>query len=236
MSTWTFKGSLAALVPVVLAGCGDGGLPFGAPADPANRAELAGGAVTLAAPPGYCIDQQALRHGPRGDFALLARCDTLGLRGAFPGRQLAVMTVTTAPRADGGAPPPSLEELQQSVRPARVIEAGQSGDLPLVRLDADGGAVEGAAPQHWRSAFALNGHLVALALYAPESAAAAPVAGADLLADLASRTRRASARPVKDAVPPADAGDPEQPATETAPEDTEQKRISPLKLIAGLFD
>ena len=235
MSTWTFKGVLATLGLTVLAGCEDGSLPFGTPFDQATRAELADGAVTVAAPPGYCIDQQALRHGPRGDFVLLARCDTLGLRGVFPGRQLAVMTVTTAPRA-GEGPPPSLEELQRSVRPARVIEAGQSGDLPLVRLDADGGAVEGAAPQHWRSAFALNGQLVALSLYAPESASAAPAAGADLLADLASRTRRASARPVKEAVPPADTGDPVQPVAEPGPEDTEQKRFSPLKLIGGLFD
>ena len=231
MITWTSKGVLAALGLTVLAGCESGSLPFGTPFDQATRAELAGGAVTVAAPPGYCIDQQALRRAPRGDFALLARCDTLGLRGVFSGRRLALMTVTTAPRKAADAPPPGLDEVARAAAPAQVIETGMAGDLPLVRLETPGGSVGAAAPQHWRSAFALNGQLVALALYAPGTEAGDNKAGADLLADLAERTRRASARPGEDTAPKA------QPAAAAPdPQDDGQTGFSPLKLIGGLFD
>ncbi len=231
MSTWTSKGVLATLGLTVLAGCEDGSLPFGTPFDQATRAELAGGAITVAAPPGYCIDQQALRRAPRGDFALLARCDTLGLRGVFSDRQLALMTVTTAPRTAADAPPPGLDDLTRAAAPAQVIETGMAGDLPLVRLETPGGSVGAAAPQHWRSAFALNAQLVGLALYAPGTEAGDDKAGADLLADLADRTRRASARPEAGTAPNA------QRATATPKsQDDEQAGFSPLKLIGGLFD
>ena len=228
MSTWTCKGPLAALGLLAVAGCGAGGLPFGATPDQATRAELARGAVTIAAPPGYCIDRRALRRAPRGDFALLARCDTLGIRGFFPGRRLALITVTTAPQ-DPDAPAPGLAELKRSVAPAEVIETDMAGEIPLVRLDTPGGSVQGVAPQHWRGAFVLNGQLVALALYAPETESGPPAAGAELLADLAGRTRRASAPD------PA----PDTAEAETAPGDaagTGDAPASPLKWIGGLFD
>lgn len=231
MTTWTSKGVLAALGLTVLAGCEGGSLPFSTPFDQATRAELAGGAVTVAAPSGYCIDQQALRRAPRGDFALLARCDTLGLRGFFSGRRLALMTVATAPQKTADLPPPSLDDVARAAAPAQVIETGMAGDLPLVRLDTPGGTVGAAATQHWRSAFALNGQLVALALYAPGTEAGDNKAGADLLADLAERTRRASARPTEGTAPDA------QPATATPdPQGDKQTGFSPLKLIGGLFD
>lgn len=231
MSTWTSKGSLAALGLTVLAGCEGGGLPFGTPFDQTTRAELAGGAVTVAAPPGYCIDQQALRRAPRGDFALLARCDTLGLRGFFSGRRLALMTVATAPQKAVDAPPPSLDDVARAAAPTQVIETGMAGDLPLVRLDTPGGTVGAAAAQHWRSAFALNGQLVALALYAPGAETDDNKAGADLLADLADRTRRASARPDDDTAP-----DAQRAPAVPVQEDDGQTGFSPLKLIGGLFD
>lgn len=243
MSIWTSKGPLAALGLLLLCGCGDAGFSLGAMPDQATRAELARGAIVVQAPPGYCIDRQALRRAPGGDFALLARCDTLGVRGFFPHRRLALLTVTTAPRGaeeGAGAPPPSLEDLQQSVAPAKVVETAVVGGLPMVRLDSPEDPVEGIAPQHWRSALALNGQLVALALYAPDGAADAAGNGPELLADLARRTRQASPRPAEPAAAPQpdDTAGP-APAPEVSdrtPDGAEGGFISPFKRIAGLFD
>lgn len=248
MSIWTSKGPLAALGLLLLCGCGDAGFPLGAMPDQATRAELARGAVVVQAPPGYCIDRQALRRAPRGDFALLARCDTLGVRGFFPRRQLALLTVTTAPQsADTAAP--GLADLEQSLAPAKVVETAVLGDLPMVRLETPDGPAAGIATQHWRSAIALNGQLVALALYEPQGDADAKAAGPALLADLAQRTRQAS-QPPQQTAPSAtrapDQPDPDtDPATATAgtgedpgkaPPPATGGFISPFKRIASLFD
>lgn len=234
MSTWSSKGPLAALGLVFLSGCGDAGFPFGAMPDQATRAELAHGAVTIQAPPGYCIDKQALRRAPRGDFALLARCDTLGIRDFFPKRRLALLTVTTAPQGTD-ALQPDLADLEQSVAPAEVIEATMMDDLPMVRLENPDSPAEGIAPQHWRCAFALNGQLVALALYAPESDADTGAAGPELLADLAHRTALASA-PVESPTAP----EPEAISTNTPgdmPEGAPSKEgFSPLQLFGAIGD
>lgn len=227
---------LAALALILLAGCA-GGFPPGGGTELA-RADLAegpGGTVTVATPPGYCLDRRSLRHGPRGGFALIARCDTLGVRSLFPNRRLALITVTTAPMQPG-APAPTLEDLQQSVAPAEVIESRRIGRMPLVRLANEPGTVEGLAPQHWRGAFALNGQLVALAVYVPETAA--DDEAADLLADVAARIRKAST-----VAKPAPAGPQAAPADKTgqstpAGSETGKRGLgfnSPFKAIAGLF-
>jgi len=247
MSTWTFKGPLAALGLGFLSGCGDGGLPFGAAPDQATGVALSRGAVMLAAPPGYCVDERALRRAPRGDFALLARCDNLGFRGFFSSREPALITVTTAPR-DADTPAPDLAELERSVAPATVMEARLVDGLPLVRVETPGeDPVAGIAPQHWRGAFALNGQLVALALYAPGTGDDDPKAGAELLADLARRTAQASAPTPPDNTRPDPVARAPQPIPDTAPSppadhpgDSRPRGIfSPRQvfgLIGGLFD
>ncbi len=114
-----------------------------------------------------------------------------------------------------------------------MIETRVIDDLPLVRLDTSGeSSVEGIAPQHWRSAFALNGQLVALALYAPDTAGNYPVAGAELLADLARRTRTASARPEEPAPPETD----EVPAAAEPETPKPQQRVFPPLRLLGLID
>ncbi|MFE3836006.1 hypothetical protein [Pseudogemmobacter sonorensis] len=77
MSIWTSKarripGALAKLVPLCLAACVAGeGPPDGSL--PASVAFL-GGAVTAAAPPGYCIDRRASHQERDSAVVLMGRC------------------------------------------------------------------------------------------------------------------------------------------------------------------
>ena len=79
MNTWSFRAALFALFASLLASCdGAENLFEGVLADRKNtalpQATLAFGAVKLIPPEGYCIDAGNLSN----DFAIMARCDTLG--------------------------------------------------------------------------------------------------------------------------------------------------------------
>ncbi|WP_417674155.1 hypothetical protein [Pseudodonghicola sp.] len=193
MSRTRYKATLTALVLGVLVGCTDGLPPTGGSTElsSATLAQGPQGKVQATAPPGYCIDRKSLRNTPRGGFALMARCDTLGVHGLFSNRRLALITVTTAPMGADDTPP-TLADLRQSVAPSKVIETRRDGNLSLVRLAEDPGAASALAGEHWRGAFALNGQLVALAIYVPSTAPPLGHEAADLLASVANRTRAAS--------------------------------------------
>ena len=200
MSTWISRTLIAAVASLPLTGCDEAsGLPFaseGSALEDSGRArvsvvKLAGGAVVVAAPDGYCIDRQSLRrYGTRG-FALMARCDTVGVRGGFGSYDLAMITVTTAPLGKGAAAPTS-GEVALTRGEGRVLSSTDQDGLALVRFGAGPEPLEGVSGIHWRGAFVLNDHLVALSLYAPEGSDAL-TDGGRLLGDVARRTRSASA-------------------------------------------
>ena len=201
MSTWTSRIAAAGLLAAALSGCDAAtGLPFaadlGALSEAPGRARmvtvsLAGGAVILSAPEGYCIDRRTLHRTPKAGFAVMARCDTLGVRGFFGAHDLAIITVTTAPQAPGSAAP-DTEAVARSADGAEVLDRQSRDGLSLIRFGQGAHGLEGVSPVHWRGAFALNGHLVGVGLYAPEGSAVLREDGARLLRDLTSRTRAAS--------------------------------------------
>ncbi len=154
---------------------------------------LAQGDITLIAPRGYCVDERAVRSDQQNSFAVLARCDALGVRGGFPTQDLALITVTTVANPKGTQP--NAKSLAQSANPANVVKTQSLKGRPFVLLENPDHNVNGASPRHWRSAFALNGHLVGLALYASEGSDVLATQGANLLSDLASKTIQASAIP-----------------------------------------
>lgn len=192
MPTWTFK-SLCALAGLLVASACQttGGHSFAAPSlERVTTVRLAGGAVTLAAPQGYCVDTQSVRRSSTGSFALLARCDTLGMRGFFATQDLVLITVTTLDWPDGGQP--SAETLARSARPARMLTAKTINDLPFLSMQDSRHKVDGASPTYWRSAFVVEDQLVGVALYANEGSPALTRKGARILADLTERTKQAS--------------------------------------------
>lgn len=219
MTTWISKAILACAAALTLKGCGE----ISAPRQ-MTEVSLAGGAVRVATPPGYCIDGGSIRQSPRAGFAMIARCDALDRRGFAAGQELALITVTTGRHTDG-TPAPGLDEMARAAAPARILSRRMLGDLPMLRLDTGAGPVAEVSPQHWRTAFVANGYLVALALYAPDGSKALEAGGMRVLQDLANRTRRASARPLLADDKPAKAQTPRTP-----------RNASPLAALAGLFE
>lgn len=158
-----------------------------------TQAQFAQGKVTLVAPSGHCLDLTMLRQEAQGGFALLPRCNLINGNRLFGRNRAAVITATIGPAK--GAEAPSTTELAQSAEGATVLYYEDKGMLPLVRLrwpghSAMGGS--GASDEHWRGAFVVNDHLVVLALYAPEGSALLGPAGAELLTEMTSRSRKAS--------------------------------------------
>ncbi|MGB8623034.1 MAG: hypothetical protein WCD16_09460, partial [Paracoccaceae bacterium] len=76
MSTWIFdrRAALAGLAALaLLGGCLATG-PFSYSSRVPEKIAVAGGAVVVAGPPGYCVDTRATRDRGGTAFALLASC------------------------------------------------------------------------------------------------------------------------------------------------------------------
>lgn len=201
MSTWISRASAILLAASGLAGCDPAtGLPFAAELDARSddgrarmaQTTLAGGDITITAPDGYCIDRRSLRRAGQNGFVVMARCDTLGVRGFFGGYDLAVITVTAGP-TDSTITAPTPAEVARSVGTGKVLAERNREGLAMVRLDKGSEAFDGVSDTHWRGGFVLNSHLIGLGLYAPATSGALGNGGAALLNELAERSRAATA-------------------------------------------
>lgn len=178
---------------VLLAGCAPGeqfGFLAGGPSKQSNALNgvtMAQGAVSLTPPIGYCIDARSLR----AEFALMARCDTLGARRVSKDAPLALITATLVPLEPGAAAPKS-NHLAAALKSGNILQSRDKNGLALVQTRGATG-LYGTDQRHWRGAFAVNGTLVGLALYAPEGGSASGKSGASILSDLAKRTSARSA-------------------------------------------
>lgn len=160
MITWTFRKTTAVLGLAALAACTEIAAPDGSAEDglaPAMTSVQMLRGVAANAPEGYCFDGASLTQ----QFALLARCDTLGMQGAGPDTPLAVITMTLAEFAEDALPQPEAlvsadETLLQSESRARLQLAKIDGKPPL----------EGLSGQYWRGAGPVGADLLmGLALY-----------------------------------------------------------------------
>jgi len=188
MSIWTFKSrTLAVLALIALTGCEELDLAQGAGGEGAKavtQASLARGQVRVAAPDGYCIDPRSLRTR----FALLGRCDTLGVRGFYNDRDLAIITASTL-TVDAGTASPDAAALSAQ---GEVIRTEERGGLPLVQLRDGDTRIDGVSDTYWRTAIVLNDQLVSFVLYAPPDSPALGRDGARLLERAILATRQAT--------------------------------------------
>ena len=201
MSTWTCRLAILGLTALLLAGCDEAtGLPFAAELeaiaegpDRARMAEvaLAGGDIVLSAPDGYCFDRRSVRRGKTG-FAVMARCDRLGVRGSYGGHDLAIVTLTAGPGTDK-VQVPGAAEIARSAGGARVLDTARADGVSLALLASGPQSLDGVSQTHWRGAFVVGAHLVGVSLYAPEGGNALSRDGARLLTRLSAKSRSASA-------------------------------------------
>ncbi len=187
MTIWTSKVIAAGGLALALAAC-DPAMMGGTPI---TQTQFAGGAVTLATPPGYCIDPRRTRSGADQSMAIIARCDRLGQNGGRPRPEaLAVMVATAIPLPDGTGPM-TTRDLAGLINDGTVDQRQDRPDIAMIRVRSDS-VPDRFGPYYWRGAFRVNGQLMGVTLYAPDGSGAAGRDGADLLENLARRTRRAS--------------------------------------------
>lgn len=187
MTTWTSRASLAALALAALTGCepGQGNLLGGLGTSPnmaLSEAQMAGGAVKLIPPRGFCIDRQSL--GQR--FALMARCDKLGAPSFLADAPLGIITISISEAAaEQGLP--SAPQTAAAFGLTNISALSETDSRVIFR--AQGTApVEGMAPLHWRGTARLGDRIMGLALYGPEKSPVLTGEGRKILEDLIRRS------------------------------------------------
>lgn len=184
MSTWTSRSRAATLgvaASLGLAGCLPAGLlPLPAPPPAAAVAEappLLAGAVTVAAPPGWCPDPRAGQADETGGFVLLGPCRT------GPGPSVpAILTASVLGAAGAGSLDPERLDafFRSEIGRAAISRSGRAESVTVVQTATagaayllqvrDAGPLAGArvGPDAWRALLPLNGRLVALTVLSPE--------------------------------------------------------------------
>lgn len=178
---------------LLLAGCSESGFLFPEQSQkPAvEQVLLDGGGISLQAPDGYCIDPDTL--GAR--FALLARCDTLGMVQKTAAMPLGVITVSLAP-AQSPAPRTDMQEVAASFHPAadavQVMGKKTVGRTVFLKLRGSQEIAEGLSNTHWRGATRMGSYTIGVAFYGGAETRLSRDEGADILTSLITRTRAAT--------------------------------------------
>ncbi|MEM6303673.1 MAG: hypothetical protein AAF744_03075 [Pseudomonadota bacterium] len=187
MNTWS-SSALLLSASLALSSCGAVQLPSfgGADKAPLTRSLMASGAVTLVPPQGFCIDPRSLNQ----QFALMARCDTLGAPAAAGGAALALITVSFTTAPEDAALPTALETAD-AAKLARVDAA--KSENRAITFRAEGiPPVSDLDVTHWRGTARLGAHVMGVALYGPMGGRAISSEGREIINDLIRRTRAAS--------------------------------------------
>lgn len=177
------RNGLIAALALALAGCVGTGLGGGG----THALAVAGGAVTVTGPQGYCVDRSASRDSASGAFVLLGSCASLtGSRAAGQPQRPAILTASVGPPSaegtDVAAALPALAEFFQSTAGrAALSRTGEAGSVAVDRVSisdgvlylhlsdralASGQAVEAG---YWRALTAIRGRIVTLAVLSPVS-------------------------------------------------------------------
>lgn len=207
----TGRAALAAMLVGLLAGCA--GLD-----DAATRATVGGGAITIAAPRGYCVDRSALRDGRRGAFVLFGSCAALA-PGPFATEPdpLAVLTAAVAPpRAAEGAATGTGALTGRADRLAAYVTSpagrralsrdGRADSVTVLRTFTENGvffihlrdtsATAGppVAAEYWRAILEVKQRMITLSILFPDGAAVDAEDGAAVIRAFAERVRDANMR------------------------------------------
>ncbi len=174
------RNGLIAALALALAGCVGTGLGGGT-----RALAVAGGAVTVTGPQGYCVDRSASRDSASGAFVLLGSCASLtGSRAAGQPQRPAILTASVGPLSAEGtdvaaALPAMAEFFQSSAGRAALSRAGAADTVAVDQIStsdgvlylhlsdqalASGQAVEAG---YWRALTGIRGRIVTLAVLSP---------------------------------------------------------------------
>lgn len=147
---------------------------------------LAGNAITVTGPDGYCIDPATMRSTETSGFAAIASCHIIsgGQTGAIV--EPVLMTVTVSPAS---GPAPSPVELADALG-TTLVQTRQLSALDLGQMATGGeAAFSGSDPRHWRGAFVIGPHLIGVTLYAPTDSPLLGAQGAAFVNTVSSAIR-----------------------------------------------
>lgn len=205
MSTWISRILTAAAV-FGLAAC-EGGIDVGRSAP--QRMAVAGNAVTVGGPPGYCVDPSASRDGVEA-VVLLASCASIAGNPLGPKPDTpAIVTVVVSSdpgsfidvagtqdlltryfRSEAGRAALSRSGNPGSVAVTDVRRAG--GAIYLRVRDTSPGLVAGLDNEYWRALLDVNGRLVTVSVTGFESRPMSAGQGLDVLEAATRRIRAES--------------------------------------------
>ncbi|MCG6901443.1 MAG: hypothetical protein LJE68_02070 [Rhodobacter sp.] len=211
MSTWICKATVLGAV-LAVAGCVDapalrGPTPAATRSAPETIA-VAGGAVVVGGPPGYCIDRGASRL--RGDtgFVLLGSCASIA-RDVAAGAPLVPGILTASVGAASVAGQPALTDLDQLealiTSPGGRATLARDGRAESVKVfgtlredgalfvhlrDVSANPTPGLDQTYWRGLFDLQGRLVTLSVVSFSNAPLPPALALATLEDFTARIHR----------------------------------------------
>ena len=182
MNIWSCKAPTAVLSLALVAGCGvslDGSfldnLSLGKRDAALSQASMAFGTVELVAPRGFCIDKRSLKQ----NFAIMARCDTLGAPSAAGDAPLGIITASFAVSPEGG-PLPSPSDTAVSLNLIGVSDPIETANTVTFRATTDR-PIAGTGPVHWRATARIGDQIMGLALYGAENGRAVSPEGRSIL-------------------------------------------------------
>jgi hypothetical protein len=196
---------------LALAACDPATMAAGSPSR--TRVTVAGQAVTIAAPPGFCIDRPSTVVNAEGAFVLMSDCALLGAGGARGRPVGAAMTASVSAGGLGGEgddEAATLEDLQAFLDTAdgraligrsgrsdtvRVLARQRHGDVLYVLVEDRGPPpIAGIDRQFWRAFLEVNGRMTVLSVLGFEGAGVGTQEGLNELASLAAAIQRANVR------------------------------------------
>jgi hypothetical protein len=175
-----FRAATVLVAAFLLSGCLDtmtaGGLTAASRRAP-QKLTVAAGAVTIAAPPGYCINTSASQDSSEGAFVLLGSCRALrGLFSPAPADPAILTASVSGVAQEGDAPERHTDQLERYFRSRSGQKAlSRSGDASTVSILATDSTDEaffvqvrdtsdtlnsGLNEDYWRALIDVNGYLI----------------------------------------------------------------------------
>lgn len=193
MFTWTSKAHCFALI-LLLGACEMETAAF-APPGQTKAVSVLGGAMQVAAPPGYCVDKRSTREQAGGDVVLIGRCSNGSNHAA------AVISVTIGDAgsagvvADGGA---ALAAFFQTANGRSALSRTGSADTVKILQAANSDGVftlriaEAGTGDYWRAIVGISGRLVTISVQGPAGSTLDPTTGRSLLGAGVQAMRKAN--------------------------------------------